>query len=268
VRSLTVVAAVYAVAALALYTLQRRFVFPGEAIDVRAAARPAVSGMEIFPLPTSGGESEAWYLPPLGDGAAAPALIFAHGNGEVIDWWAEGLDDFRRWGLAVVLVEYPGYGRSRGAASETAIAEAMTAAYDRLVAHPGIDPTRIVAYGQSLGGGAVAALSRERRLRALILQSTFTSLRWFAGQFWMPPFLIRDSFDNLAAVRAFPGPILVIHGRQDGLIPFFHGEELAQANARSELHLYDCGHGCWGPAVPVLRDIRAFLQANGVLSSF
>lgn len=262
---IAVVATIYVVAAVALYSLQRRFVFPGEAIDLQAEARPAIAGMEVFPLATSGGDSEAWYLPPLDVREPFPALIFAHGNGEVIDWWAEGLDELRGWGLAVVLVEYPGYGRSGGEASETAITEAMTAAYDRLLAHPGIDPTRIVGYGQSLGGGAIGALSRQRPLRALILQSTFTNLRWFAGRFWMPPFLIRDPFDNLGAAAAFPGPLLVIHGRQDGLIPFSHAEELARANTRSELHLYDCGHGCWGPAVPVLRDIHQFLEGNGVL---
>src|SRR5579864_1324721 len=50
-------------------------------------------------------------------------------------------------------------------------------------------------------------------LRALILQSTFTSLDTFASHYWAPAFLLRDHFDNLAAVRSFPGPVLVIHGQ-------------------------------------------------------
>jgi len=124
--ALGVCLAIYVVAATALFVLQRRFVFPGQAIDVRAEARPRVAGMEVFEISTASGSTEAWYLSPLT--ASAPALIFAHGNGEVVDWWAQGLDDFRRWGLAVLLVEYPGYGRSVGAPSESAIGEAMDAA--------------------------------------------------------------------------------------------------------------------------------------------
>ena len=136
-----------------------------------------------------------------------------------------------------------------------------------MTARPDIDGGRVVGYGQSLGGGAIAELSRHRSLRALILQSTFTSLRGFARRFWMPEFLVRDPFDNLSAVAAFPGPILVVHGRRDALIPVEQGVELARASSRAELRLYDCGHGCWGPAVPVLRDIHAFLEKNGVLPS-
>jgi len=131
--------------------------------------------------------------------------------------WAGALDEFRRWGLAVMLVEYPGYGRSDGSPSEAGIREAMIGAYDILVARASIDRSRIVGYGQSLGGGAIAALSERRPVRAMILQSTFTSLRTFASRYWMPSFLVRDAFDNVAAVAKFAGPILVLHGERDEL---------------------------------------------------
>ncbi len=178
--------------------------------------------------------------------------------------WAGALDEFRRWGLAVMLVEYPGYGRSDGSPSEAGIREAMIGAYDMLVARASIDRSRIVGYGQSLGGGAIAALSERRPVRAMILQSTFTSLRTFASRYWMPSFLVRDAFDNVAAVAKFAGPILVLHGERDELIPYQQGVALARASAHGELRLYECGHGCWLPNdLPILRDIRAFLQKSG-----
>ena len=253
----------YVCAAAALYGFQRRLIFPGQMVDVRDASRPDVAGLEVIDVPTSAGTTEAWYLPPLTGDQPAPALIFAHGNGEVIDWWAAGLDEFRRRGMAVLLVEYPGYGRSAGSPSEVSIAEAMTRAYDRLVERPEIDRRRIVGYGQSLGGGAVGALSRQRPLAAMVLQSTFTDLRRFATRFWMPGWLVRDPFDNLAAVAGFAGPVLVVHGRGDELIPAAQGEELAQAAGDGTLRLHDCGHGCWGPAV--VADIRWFLQQHRIL---
>jgi len=260
-------AALYLVAGLALYVMQGQLIYPGQRIKIRELPLPTVAGLEAFRIPTPTGKAEAWYLPPLGSAVPFPALIFAHGNGEVIDMWAEALDEFRRWGLAVMLVEYPGYGRSDGSPSEAGIRAAMVGAYDVLVARATVDPSRIVAYGQSLGGGAIAALSERRPLRAMILQSTFTSLRTFASRYWMPSFLVRDAFDNVAAVAKFAGPILVLHGERDELIPYQQGVALARASARGELRLYECGHGCWLPNdLPILRDIRAFLQKSGVLS--
>ena len=169
-RSLGVAAAaLYLVAGLALYLMQGQLIYPGQRVKIRERPLPAIAGLEAFRISTPTGKAEAWYLPPLGSAVPFPALIFAHGNGEVIDMWAEALDDLRRWGLAVMLVEYPGYGRSDGSPSEAGIRAAMVGAYDVLVARATVDPSRIVGYGQSLGGGAIAALSERRPLRAMIL---------------------------------------------------------------------------------------------------
>jgi fermentation-respiration switch protein FrsA (DUF1100 family) len=263
---LAIVVAVYGAAAALLYANQRVVIFPGRMVQV--GERPEVAGMEVIPLVTPAGATEAWLLPPLGgdDGAPHPALIYAHGNGEVIDWWAEGLDALRRWGLAILLVEYPGYGRSRAEPSEAGIRAAMLAAYDALAQRADIDPHRIVAYGQSLGGGAVGTLIGRRPLAALILHSTFTSLRAMANAFYMPAFLLHDVFATDEALRTFAGPTLVLHGRQDELIPVTQGEALAALAARATLHLYDCGHVCWMQKdLPIERDIHAFLIANGIV---
>jgi pimeloyl-ACP methyl ester carboxylesterase len=256
----------YVVTAALLYANQRLLIFPGRMVQV--GERPRVAGMEVIPLATPDGATEAWLLPPLGgdDGAPHPVLIYAHGNGEVIDWWTEGLDALRRWGLAVLLVEYPGYGRSRAEPSEAGIRAAMLAAYDALAQRADIDRHRIVAYGQSLGGGAVGTLVGQRPLAALILHSTFTSLRAMANAFYMPAFLLHDVFATDQALRTFDGPTLVLHGRRDELIPVAQGAALAALAPHATLHLYDCGHGCWMQKdLPMERDIHTFLVANGIV---
>jgi pimeloyl-ACP methyl ester carboxylesterase len=259
--------AFYVAAGLGLYLVQRRLLFPGQAIKV--PEHPVLgAGVEAFRVMTSVGQTDAWLLPPLTatSGEKGPGLIFAHGNGEVIDQWLGGLDEFRRWGMSVMLVEYPGYGRSEGQPSEAAIREAMVGAYDLLANQPGVDREGIVGYGQSLGGGAICALARDRRLAAMVLQSTFTSIRTFASRYLLPGFLVRDPFDNDQVVPQFDGPILVLHGRQDNLIPYEQAVALAHLSPHSSLHLYECGHGCWSQKdVPLLADIRAFLQDNGVV---
>jgi hypothetical protein len=69
-------------------------------------------------------------------------------------------------------------------------------------------------------------------------------------------------------VARFPGPILVIHGRDDRLIPWQQGRRLAAASTHSIFRLYDCGHGCWDPAhLPFWHDAVPFLEKAGILSS-
>ena len=168
--------------------------------------------------------------------------------------------------MSVLLVEYPGYGRSTGSPSEQSIRSAMDAAYDRLAADPRVDPARIFGFGQSLGGGAICLLARDRPLRALILQSTFTSLDTFATSRLAPAFLLRDHFDNLSVTERFQGPMLVIHGREDRLIPWKQGLRLASASTHATFRLYDCGHGCWDPErLPFWRDAIPFLSRAGIL---
>lgn len=264
-RIVTVGVATYVVAALVLFAAQRQLIFPGQRIRIRDQPLPSVPGLTAMRIPTSVGDTEAWYLPPLNHNTEPTAtILFAHGNGEVIDDWPTRWDEFRVLGLGILLVEYPGYGRADGSPSESSIREAMTSAYDALTLVPSVDATRIIGYGQSLGGGAIGQLAATRPLCALILQSTFTSLRIFARNAWMPAFLVRDPFDTLAVVQRYSGPMLVMHGRQDTLIPFHEAEILAAAGRAADIELYDGGHNGWTPYMT--GRVRSFLTRQGVIS--
>jgi hypothetical protein len=252
-----------------LYFLQGSMIYPGAQNRV-ASTPPPSAGMEVITLSTSAGDIEALFLPAT-DGSTAlpkPLVIYGHGNGEVTDFWVTALDGFRERGIGILLVEYPGYGRSSGKPSERSIRIAMDAAYDRIASDPRVDRTRILGFGQSLGGGAICLLAKDRSLRALILESTFPSLDIFAAGYWAPSFLLRDHFNSIATVAGFAGPILVIHGRQDQLIPWQQGQRLAAASARSTFKLYDCGHGCWDPEhLSFWQDALPFLKGAGMLDS-
>jgi uncharacterized protein len=260
-------AALYVAFLGALYLKQGSFIYPGTYVHV-AAAPPRAPGVETLRIETPQAAVESLFLPGPVSSARLPVVIFAHGNGEVVDDWVSAFHGFQERGIGVLLVEYPGYGRSSGTPSETSIRAAMDAAYDRLAADPRVDRSRIVGFGQSLGGGAICLLARDRPLRALILQSTFTSLDGFAARYWAPSFLLRDHFDNLSSVRRFPGPVLVIHGREDRLIPWTQGQQLAAASPHSTFRLYECGHGCWQPdRVPFWQDAVPLLRSAGILAT-
>jgi hypothetical protein len=138
----------------------------------------------------------------------------------------------------------------------------MLAAYDWATARPDVDPKRVVAYGRSLGGGAACALARARHLDALVLESAFTSVRSMARRFRVPGFMVLDPFDNLSLVREFDGPILLVHGTRDAVVPVDEARALHAAAPRSELELLPCGHNDCPRPWPRVRD---FLASHALL---
>jgi pimeloyl-ACP methyl ester carboxylesterase len=223
--------------------LEQLVLFPGHLLG--APEPPThVSGLERMTVSSIDGEVEAWFLPSFGarSGERRPAVVFAHGNGEIIDQWAEELEPYRAMGCGVFLPEYRGYGRCPGTPSESAITEDFVMFYDQLVRRPDVDGTRIVLHGRSLGGGAVCALAKQRPAAGLVLESTFTSIADIARRWFIPPGILTNRFDNEPLVRDFPGPILVLHGHRDRVIPYSHAQELARAARQAKLVTYDCDH--------------------------
>jgi len=248
---------------LLLFVFQRFVIYPGRSIQTPAVSPPAADIVQLWL--TAGVKTEAWFLPPRGHKGRRPAVLFFHGNGEVIDFLPEQVEELRRWGMGVLLVEFPGYGRSAGTPTENSITAAAVAAYDALVARPDVDPRLIIAFGRSLGGGAACALSRERAVAALILHAPFTSLRDFAPKFLVPRLLIRDVFDNRKVLRGYPGPVLILHGTRDDVIPVAHGRELARTAPAAEYLEMDCAHNDCPPDQHKYWDtIRRFMVSHNL----
>jgi len=226
-----------------LFRAQRVVLFPVAGIPYASADVAAVGGERLW-LDADGERVEAYFLPAVGVAhGRAPLVIFAHGNGERIDDWVAPFAALRAFGLSALLVEYPGYGRSEGTPSQASVGAAMRVAYDTAVARADVDPARIVGYGRSLGGGAISALSTERPFAALVLESTFTSVTELARGFGLPRWLVRDPFDNAAALARFGGPALFVHGEHDEMIPLAHARTLHALVAGSRLAVAPgCGH--------------------------
>jgi fermentation-respiration switch protein FrsA (DUF1100 family) len=254
---------------LLLFFAQRFVLFPAAMAVGGDVARPT-AGFAVLHLETPKATVEGWYLSPPRSSPERPGsvMIFAHGNAETIDTAAADMAGAAALGLGLLAVEYPGYGRSGGRPSQASITAAMRAAYDALAARPEVDARRIVACGRSLGGAAACALSGERPLAALVLVSSFTRVADFTRRYLVPSFLVRDPFDNLGAVSRFKGPLLIIHGRNDAMIPFDHALSLHRAAPGSRLVAYPCDHNDCPPDWGVFwRDLGEFLQAAGVTDS-
>ena len=269
-KTMTGIAVCYCFYCVFVFLVQRSILFPRNQIPLPS---PTQSSTEMprqqrIWLETAGGQVEAWFFAPSSspDALPAPAVIFAHGNGELIDYWPEMLQNFNRMGIGLLLVEYPGYGRSSGKPTQDTVTQAFMAAYDTLASFEKVDSRRIVMFGRSVGGGAVCALALKRSAAALILMSTFTSVQSMALKFLVPPFLVRDPFDNLKGIRQYRGPVLLIHGRHDRIVPFENSARLHRVAHTSRLIEYDAGHNnCPPDWTQFWKDVSQFLKDQSIV---
>ncbi len=211
----------------------------------RKATLPEAGGWERWTLYIGSGTTYAWFHPAPGvsNELPGPAVIFAHGAWDLVEDWFENLDPYLNWGFSVLLPEYRGYGRAAGRFRESAVVADLVRLRDRLGDRAEVDGRRVVYHGRSIGGGMMTGLAVRRSPAALILQSTFTSLPELARTHKVPPFLVRDRFDNLNAVRRLTCPCLILHGTADRLIPLEHARRLHAAHPASRLVVFDdVGH--------------------------
>lgn len=248
--------------AMLMRFVQTSLAFPAPPAAAQMPDAVVAAGGERIWLDVHGDRVEAWFLP-AGHASPAPLIMNAHGNGELIDFWAQQVAPLRDAGVGVLLVEYPGYGRSAGKPSENSITAAMVAAFDWATKQSRVHPGRIVGHGRSMGGGAMGQLSRHRKLAALILESTYTSLADMVRVHRVPDFLIVNRLDTRAALADYRGPVLILHGTRDVNIPYTHAKQLAAASPRARLVALDCGHNDCPPQWEL---ILGFLAENGVSS--
>ena len=158
-------------------------------------------------------------------------LLWFHGNaGSIEHRFGDLWQLVRRCGLAVLIVDYRGYGRSTGSPHEKGLYLDARAAWDALIVR-GAEPERIFLLGRSIGGGVAVELATEKPARGLIIESTFTSLSDMAGKvaWWYPParWIARGRFPTEERIAALTMPIILFHGEDDDLVPLAHGEALA-----------------------------------------
>lgn len=194
-------------------------------------SRRAPEGMRRIPL-SDGGSLAALYLP---NPAAKHTLWFFHGNAEDLGDLEPFLREMQRRGFAVFAVDYPGYGLSTGSPSEKSVYAATEAAARHLQETLKVPLASVVLYGRSLGGGPALELALHEPVAGLVLQSAFTSSYRVMTGIRLLPF---DKFENLRKLPRVTCPVLVIHGRDDEVIPVAQGEALLAAVPGRKLHLW------------------------------
>ena len=217
--------ALYLLVAAAAYGFQRRLSYHPDTERVAPAARGLGFVREEVLTTPDGQQLVTWRMPaPPG----RPTILYFHGN-------AAGLIDreiririFDRDRYGLLMLAYRGFAGSTGSPGETAnVADALLA-FDRLVAE-GVSPRDIVIFGESIGTGVAAQVAVQRRARALILDSPYTSFVDVARlRFPYLPvdLLLLDRYESKTYIANIGMPLLILHGEADEVVPVAMGREM------------------------------------------
>lgn len=162
-------------------------------------------------------------------------VLYSHGNNEDIGDLKPLMELFRDHGFSTLSYDYEGYGTSTGKPSEKNIYRDIEVTYNYLITDLKINPDRIILLGRSVGSGAAVELALKHNIAGLIIESGCVSAFRIRTHIPLVPF---DKFNNLAKIKNIHCPILVMHGKNDKIIPFWHGQALFNKANPPKMHLW------------------------------
>ena len=262
---LLVVVMVYCAMILYLLVMQPRLIYFPDMPARMLEATPQDIGLEYesLRLETVDGEQlHGWFVPAQ---AARATLLFCHGNAGNISHRLESLRIFNELGLNVLIFDYRGYGQSTGKTSEAGTYRDADAAWRYLLDERRLAPQDIVIAGRSLGAAVAADLASRTAPAAVVLESAFISVPAMAAEIypWLPPGLPGlYRYDTRAKLAQITRPLLIVHSRDDEIIPFAHAQTLfAEAGGPKQFLELSGGHngGIRVSRAGYVRGLAAFL---------
>lgn len=148
--------------------------------------------------------------------------------------------DIRDSGFAIFACDYQGYGTSQGKPSEYNVYRDSSAAYGYLTEQLRVPPKLIILYGRSVGGGPAVDLAARQSVGSLVVESSFVSVFRVLTRIPLFPF---DKFVNVDKIGKVRSPVLVIRGKADPVVPFWHGEQLFATAKQPKLNFWVEGAG-------------------------
>ena len=209
--------------------LEGRFIFfPAKDLE-GTPADLALDYQDAFFATSDGLRLHGWFVP----GPKATTLLWLHGNAGNISHRLENIEMIHhRLGVSVFIFDYRGYGQSQGNPSEQGTYQDAQAALAYLRSKPEVIDDSVVLFGRSLGGGVAVDLATKEQVQGVILESAFTSIPSMAKRAYpllpVGPFL-RTRYDSLAKIGKISAPLLMIHSRDDEIVPYQEGMMLYEA---------------------------------------
>ncbi len=195
------------------------------------------------------------------DSTQQPTVLVIHGNAGNVSNHYDFVEFLPRQGFNVFIFDYRSYGLSEpGKLRRDFVMKDVEGALEYLLHRDDIDPGQILLYAQSLGGTFGSKLMADHQeIKAVVLVSAFTSWQDVAvnvlgasgnpGSFarGVSGILMRSGLDPITELpKVTRRPVMIVHGKEDRVVPFAHGERLYQAlqdagNENSEFHPVEDG---------------------------
>lgn len=216
--------AIYLIGGLVLYFLQKKLIFHPEPLTADYTFKYDMPFEEMrIRLNDKATLSAVLFK------ADAPKgmVIYFHGNARNISKYAGKAKHFIDHGYSVLMMDYPGYGKSTGPLTEAAIYANALEMYK--VARKFFPPDSILLYGRSLGTGVAAQLATVRDCKRLVLEAPYYSMNDMAMR--MAPiypysYMLEYKFPTDEYLTKVTAPIVIIHGTDDHTIPLASGKKL------------------------------------------
>jgi fermentation-respiration switch protein FrsA (DUF1100 family) len=214
-------AVIVTVLLVAFWLGQRKMMYipSGEVVPPAQVGLPAAEQVSF--VTGDGLQLGGWFVPAMAAGDGTTVIVF-NGNAGNRSYRADLAAGLARAGLAVFLFDYRGYGGNPGSPSEQGLALDARAARQYVDTRPDVDRERVVYFGESLGSGVAVQLATERRPRALVLRSPFTSMVDAARHHfpYLPiAWLIRDRYESDKLIARIGCPLLVVAAAHDTIVP-------------------------------------------------
>lgn len=190
---------------------------------------PAAAGLPYVDVKirTADGETlHAWWME---HPEPRAQVVFWHGNGGNLSLWLDALVALRRRGLSVLAADYRGYGASTGRPTERGLyrdAEAVTREFHARFRRPG---RPVLYWGRSIGSTVAAFALSVQPPDGVVLESPLADVRSvLRGNpvLWALSFLSSYRFPTTRFLDGYGGPLLVMHGDADSIIPFEAGRRV------------------------------------------
>jgi fermentation-respiration switch protein FrsA (DUF1100 family) len=159
-------------------------------------------------------------------GQVRGSVVYFHGNAGSLKDWGQVGSELSELGLEVFVIDYRGYGKSTGEISSQdqflADAEAVFIACQKKTRLP------IIAYGQSLGTGVAAYIGSKFPVKAVFLQSPYSSMTAMAEFHFpfLPSSILKYPLTTLEWLKQYSGQVYGFHGDKDQVVPYVESTKI------------------------------------------
>lgn len=225
-KIIIILAVVYFSLCLIFYFFQHFFFFRPEILPSNFSYKyPFDFEEKTFEMEDGGRINSIYFRVPNSRGV----IYYLKGNSRSIKGWGKFAKDFVSNGYDFFMMDYRGFGKSRGKRSEQILYNDAQMLYKWLTDH--YEEEDIVVYGRSLGSGIAARVASWNKPKMLILDSPYYSFYHQIKRFGLIlplRMLLRYQIRTDQFLKSISSPVFIIHGTKDRLIPFKHSVRLQQ----------------------------------------